>query len=52
MREHEKRTGRLVGSDFVVWVFVEELLKQNGHRITVLNRGKIPVRRHEVREIV
>jgi 2'-hydroxyisoflavone reductase len=40
------------GSYFVGRVFVEELLKQAGFRITVLNRGNIPMRMKDVREIV
>jgi 2'-hydroxyisoflavone reductase len=40
------------GSYFVGRVFVEELLKRKEYRVTVLNRGNIPMRRSEVREIV
>ena len=40
------------GSYFVGRVFVEELLKKQGYSIYVLNRGNIPIRRKEVKEIV
>jgi len=40
------------GSYFLGRVFVEELLKQEGYRIHVLNRGNIPIRSAEVSEIV
>jgi 2'-hydroxyisoflavone reductase len=39
------------GSYFVGRVFVEELLKRKEYRVTVLNRGSIPIGRSEVREI-
>ena len=33
------------GSYFVGRVFVEELLKEQGYSIYVLNRGRIPIRK-------
>ena len=42
----------LGGSYFVGRVFVEELLKLDGYKVYVLNRGNIPIRRGEVTEIV
>lgn len=40
------------GSYFAGRVFVEELLKEKDYSIYVLNRGNIPIRREEVKEIV
>lgn len=40
------------GSYFVGRVFVEELLKQQGYSVYVLNRGNIPIKKEEVTEIV
>jgi len=39
------------GSYFVGRVFVEELLKAGGYEITVLNRGRIPMRKEGVVEL-
>jgi 2'-hydroxyisoflavone reductase len=40
------------GSYFLGRVFVEELLKMGGYSIHVLNRGRIPIRKEGVSEIV
>jgi nucleoside-diphosphate-sugar epimerase len=40
------------GSYFVGRVFVEELLKKQGYSIYVLNRGRIPIKKEGVTEIV
>ncbi len=40
------------GSYFVGRVFVEELLKEKGYSVYVLNRGRIPIKKEGVNEIV
>lgn len=40
------------GSYFLGRVFVEELLKREGFAVTVVNRGKLPLKRKQVTEVV
>jgi len=47
-----KRVLIVGGSFFLGRVFVEELLKRGDFSITVLNRGKLPLKKDRVEEIV